>query len=129
MQAFTLKATHGRVCGLTHRTSVVGLLLALLLAQHEQVQAFHLVAGPRCFSEKFQARTHAGVVREAADRDACAQIGPTVMVGQLGDDVFEGQAMQRVARLRRVWRWWLHAVIVPCLVWVTQHTEGRAAPP
>jgi hypothetical protein len=101
-QAFTIKAMGVHVCGLAHQPSVVGPLLALLVAQHEEVKAFDFLASPRCFSQKFQAGVHAGVVREAANRDARAQVVPAIVVGQLGDDGLKGQAVKRVARLSGV---------------------------
>lgn len=78
--------------------------LAFLFAQHEQIQAFYFVAGPWRFAKKFQARIHAGVVREAANWDANSQLIPAKIIGQLRDHGFEGDAVQRVAGLFRVWR-------------------------
>ena len=103
-QAFTIKAMGVRVCGLAHQPSVVGPLLALLVAQHEKVKAFDFLASPRCFAQKFQTRVHTGVVREAANRNACAQVVPAIVVGQLGDDGLKGQAVKRVAHLSGVRR-------------------------
>ena len=76
--------------------------LAFLFAQHEQVEAFHFVAGPWRFAKKFQARIHAGVVGETANRDANSQLIPTKIIGQLRDHGFEGDAVQGVAGLFRV---------------------------
>ncbi len=75
-------------------------ILALLVAQHEQVKTFHFLACPRGFAQKLQARSDAGVVREAANRDALAQVIPAVMVGQAVHKGFQGQAVQGVAHLR-----------------------------
>ena len=73
--------------------------LTLLIAQHEQVQAFNLIACPWRFAQELQAGAYAGLVGEAANGDALAQIVPPVKVGQAGDDGFEREAVQRVARL------------------------------
>jgi len=76
--------------------------LALLIAQHEQVKAFHFLTGPGCFAQELQAGTNAGFVRETADGYALTQIVPAIKVGQSGDDGFEREAVQRVARLRGI---------------------------
>src|SRR3990167_4690184 len=75
--------------------------VAALLAQHEQVEAFHLLARPGRLAQELQARRHAGVVGEAAQRDALAQAGPAIVRCQRGDDGLQRQAVQRVAGLGR----------------------------
>ena len=74
-------------------------ILALLVAQHEQVKTLDFFACPGGFAQKFQARADAGVVREAANRDAPAQVIPAVMVGQTVHKGLQGQTMKGVARL------------------------------
>ena len=79
--------------------------LALLIAQHEQVQTFHLLTCPWGFTQKLQTGAHAGLVREAAYRNALAQIVPPIKVGQPGDDGLEREPVQRVARLNWTCGW------------------------
>jgi len=62
-------------------------------------------------------------MREAANRDALAQIVPAIKVGQLGDDGFEREAVQRVAWLGCPrarggfgWRWHGDAVVLHGLI-------------
>ena len=78
-----------------------GSALSAQLAQHEQVQPFHLVARPGCLAQELQARRHAGLMREAAHRNALAQAGPAEMGAQGGHHGFECDAVQRVAGLGR----------------------------
>ena len=73
--------------------------VSFLFAQHEQVQAFDLVARPGRAPQKLQAGANAGLVGEATDRDQRAQLMPAVMVGQLRDDHLQRQAVQGVAGL------------------------------
>ena len=75
------------------------------LAQHVEVQAFDLVARPGRLAQEFQAGGDAGFAGKAADVDALAQAVPTVVRRQRGDDGFELDAVQRVARLLRVGGW------------------------
>lgn len=72
---------------------------SFLFAQHEQVQAFDLVARPGCAPQKFQTRADTGLVREASNRNQRAQLLPAVMVSQLRDDHLQRQAVQWVAGL------------------------------
>jgi len=69
------------------------------VAQHEEVETFHLFPRPGRLAQEFQARPHAGVVREAAHRHHVAQLLPAVVVGQGGDDGLQRQAVQGVAGL------------------------------
>ena len=73
---------------------------APLLAQHEQVKALDLFARPGRAAQELQARRHARVALEAAQRQVLGQARPAVVLRQPGDDGFECQAMQGVARLR-----------------------------
>lgn len=73
--------------------------MAFLLAQHEQVKAFYLLASPVRLAQELQAGGDARIVCEAPDWDTGSQIIPAIKIDQLGDDVFQRQAMQRIARL------------------------------
>ncbi len=75
------------------------------LAQHEQVQALHLLTRPGRLAQEPQAGRHAGVVRETAHRHTHAQFVPAVVGGQVGHDALQRQAMQGIAWLGgRRWR-------------------------
>jgi hypothetical protein len=73
--------------------------------QHEKVETFHLVAGPRRPAQKLQARCEARAAGEAAHGDALSQAIPAVVRDQRCDERLERHAVQRIAvsdRLRRM---------------------------
>lgn len=75
------------------------LAVAPLLAQHEQIQPFHLLARPRRLAQKAQAGGDAGVHIEAAQLDTVSQAKPAVVIHQLGHDALQRDAVQGVAGL------------------------------
>src|SRR5690606_24588022 len=77
------------------------LLLAGRLAQHVQIEPFHLFAGPRRLAQKFQAGVDTGVMREAAHRHPHCEIGPSVMGLEGANDGLQRHAVQAVAWLHR----------------------------
>ena len=72
---------------------------SFLLAQHEQIQALHLLTRPRRFAQKFEAGCDAGVEHEAADMDALPQVVPAVVGDQRSDHRLQRDAVQRVSGL------------------------------
>lgn len=83
---------------------VDGSALPTYLAQHEQVQPFHLVTRPGRLAQELQAGRHAGLLRETAHRNALAQADPAVVGAQGGHHGFQRDAVQGVAGLRRAGR-------------------------
>jgi hypothetical protein len=65
-----------------------------------QVQLLDLVARPGRAPEELQARTDAGVMGEAANRDRLTHGLPAQQRLQLGQELFEGDAVKGVAGLR-----------------------------
>ena len=52
---------------------------------------------PGCFSEKREARFHAGVVEETADRDPAPHLGPPIPLEEFRDDGLQRNPVQRIA--------------------------------
>ena len=57
------------------------------------VELFDLGSGPGGLAQENEARFHAGVVGEAADRDQPAEFLPAVVLHQGGDDVLKRLAV------------------------------------
>src|SRR5205085_5870106 len=72
---------------------------ALLLTQHEKVEALDLLARPRRAPEELQARGDAGIRREAADVHLPAELWPTIVRHQLVQNLLERDAVKRVVPL------------------------------
>lgn len=68
-------------------------------AQGVEVKLLHFFSGPRGPSQEFQTGFDARVFAKALDRDAAAQFLPAVLLGQVGQDHFEGDAVQWVVGL------------------------------
>lgn len=64
-----------------------------------QVQLLHLLARPRRAPQELEAGADARVVREAADRHRLAHGLPAERRDQIGEDLFEGEAVEGVAGL------------------------------
>ncbi|MPM51747.1 hypothetical protein SDC9_98498 [bioreactor metagenome] len=73
--------------------------LAALIAQHEQIKAFHLLARPRRLAQKLQAGRHAGLESEAAHWNALAQFAPAEVVGKVSHHALKRDAVKGVAWL------------------------------
>ena len=71
------------------------------IAQHEEIKPLDLLARPRRFAQKFEARCDAWIVAETAHRNALSQLGPSEMFDQCLEDRFKRQPMQRIAALGR----------------------------
>jgi hypothetical protein len=56
---------------------------------HPDVQVFHLLSCPGCFAQEFQARLNAGVAVKAIDADVLAQVFPSKVSYQFGNDSFQ----------------------------------------
>ena len=71
------------------------------IAQHEEIKPLNLLARPRRFAQKFEARCDAWIVAETAHRNALSQLGPSEMFDQCLEDRFKRQPMQWIAALGR----------------------------
>ena len=71
------------------------------VAQHEEIKPIDLLARPRRFTQKFEARCNAWIVGETAHRNALTQLSPSEMFDQCLEDRLQRQPMQRIAALWR----------------------------
>ena len=74
-------------------------LVALLLAQHEQIKPLDFLARPGCLAQKLQAGRNTGVTDKATHWNALAQLLPAVMRDQFRHDGLQSEAMQGIAWL------------------------------
>jgi hypothetical protein len=63
------------------------------------VPPFDSLPRPGRFPEKRETGFHAGIVEETADRNATPHRGPTIPLNQFLDDGFQGNSVQRIARM------------------------------
>ena len=88
-------------CKASHKPSL-SILTAFtppFLPQHEQIQTFNLVSGPRCLAQELQAGTDAWVLSKATYWNALPESHPSVVRFKAAHNYLEGPAMQRISRL------------------------------
>jgi hypothetical protein len=91
------------------QTSENGYRARLPAALRTQIKILDLASRPGLPAQEDQARTHAGLVREAADGDAPPELSPAISGVQLFEHRLERDAVQRILRVhawpRSLWRW------------------------
>ncbi len=104
-------------CGLGS-SRLAGRGVAPPVAEQEQVEPLHLLSGPWRLEQNLQARSDPRQVAEATQGNALRNAAPAAVRHQLGEDILERLAMQRVARLGGRWRLGRHRL---------RFVRGRAA--
>ena len=67
---------------------------------------FHFFAGPGGFAQKGEAGLHGGIELKTTNGDASAHFAPAVFLNELVEDVFQRDAVQRIAGMGgRRWHW------------------------
>ena len=57
--------------------------------EFEDIPVFHFFSGPGCFTKKLEAGVDRWIKEKAADRDPVPHSLPSVLLNELGDNVFE----------------------------------------
>jgi hypothetical protein len=71
-------------------------LLQFVLSKRILVKVFYLGSGPGGLAQELQAGLYRGIGRKAFDPDLLAQGFPSIALHEVGDDPFQGQAMEWV---------------------------------
>ena len=93
--------------------SILRAFIPPLFPQHEQIQSFNFVSGPRGLSQELQTGTDAGVLGEAPYWNPLAKFKPSEVRFKLTQNGLKGQTMQRVLRLFMGGRCIVHDGIFP----------------